>query len=134
MIIYLILRLYKISYVEISKVLRNFNCFDIRTTHSWLKLIVENENDLHKILTQDKRGKYKREEFYEIYPELENEAKLFSLSQSSKKECSFKAKDLCEFLTKRVQEITGKIINNQAVFQIFNFSNKNKELNSIRNY
>ncbi|RNA36334.1 hypothetical protein BpHYR1_001825 [Brachionus plicatilis] len=67
------------------------------------KYIVD-EDDLCVIL-REKRGSYKRILFYEMFPELELEAKAFVLSKCCQKEGSFDAIALANFVNKRYREM-----------------------------
>jgi hypothetical protein len=78
---------------------------NIQTCHSWLKTIID-EDDLCVILRDD-RGKYKRELFYELYPELKLQAKSFAMENASQKKCSFIVKDLAFFINKQFYLLYG---------------------------
>lgn len=104
-IFYMILRLCKIKYDYVSNLLANLNLFHIATAHNWCESLVE-ENDLMLILKDD-RGKYERVEFYDIFPEIEKEAKSFAIQNACKKEATFCVKNLANFVTRQYEEASG---------------------------
>ncbi|CAF3064849.1 unnamed protein product [Rotaria sp. Silwood2] len=52
------------------------------------------------------RGKLS-ESFYDIFPDIENEAKLFATNECQKKTSNFKAADLRNFIDEKFYEVTG---------------------------
>ena len=99
MIIYLTIRLCKIQYEEARLILLKLNLLSIQTCHSWLKTIID--EDALCVILRDDRGKYKREIFYELYPELELQAKSFAMENASQKKSSIIVKDLAVFVNKQ---------------------------------
>ena len=78
-----------------DSILQHLNLLTIQTCHTLLLTIID-EDDLCAIL-RDNRGQYKRVLFYELYSELEMQAKSFTLENASQKKCSFTVKDLAFF-------------------------------------
>lgn len=113
MIIYITLRKGNIQFEEARKILKDLNLLSIQTCHSWLLTIAE-EDDLC-VLLNDGRGKYKRELFYELYPDLELLAKSYSLENASKKNCSFAVKNLANFIDKEFISIYGKTLHDDLI-------------------
>ena len=74
----------------------------MQTCHSWLTNIWE-EDDFCVIL-QDNRGKYKRTQFYDVYPQLEIETKAFVHEKCKGKKCSFNVRELANFINDRFIE------------------------------
>ena len=111
LIIYLTVRLCKIQFEEARSILLKLNLLSIQTCHSWLKTIID-EDDLCVIL-RNERGKYKRELFYELYPELKFQAKLFAMENASQKKCSFIVKDLAFFINKQFYFLYGDTFNKE---------------------
>jgi hypothetical protein len=79
----------------------------VKHAHLWTKSILE---DGVETILNDGRGLYERTDFYEMYPELETEAKLFALNNASKKNATFTVKSLAIFLTEKFQELSGEIV------------------------
>jgi len=107
LIIYLLMRLFNLSYDYSRECLIKLRLLSIQQCHLWVNTIVE-EDDLCVIL-KDNRGSYKRITFYEEFPELLEEAKSFALSEGCKKECTFNAQALSVFVDKRFREIFPEI-------------------------
>jgi hypothetical protein len=103
MIIYLLLSINKIKYEEKESILKTLNLLSIRQCGRWLNTILD-EDDLCCIL-KDERGSYKRDNFYDLYPELEKEARIFALEQASLKKSSFCVYDLALFITEKFKEL-----------------------------
>ena len=80
-----------------------------------MKTIIE-EEDLCVIL-RDNRGKYKRELFYELYPELEMQAKSFAIDNASQKKSSFIVKDLAFFINQQFYLLYGDTWNKEQKYQ-----------------
>jgi hypothetical protein len=79
--------MFNVKFEEKRDILTNLNLINIQTCHSWL-LTIHEEDDLC-VLLRDKRGRYKRNIFYEIYPDIKNATKIYSIENASKKNCSF---------------------------------------------
>ncbi len=45
--------------------------------------------------------------FYDMFPDIENEAKTFAISQCQRKTSDFKASDLRDFIDEKFYEVTG---------------------------
>ena len=92
---------------------------NIKHAHEWFRTVVEAGATS---LLDDKRGKYKREEFYEMYPEIKLSATAFALENANKKAATFTVKSLANFVTKEFEKITniplkpGELINTIFVF------------------
>jgi hypothetical protein len=98
--IYLLMRVSGIKYEFTKYILQVLNLHCIYSCSSWVQRMVD-EDDL-AIISEDKRGKFDRTVmFYELHPELELEAKNFALENIIKKEASFIARDLANFVNQR---------------------------------
>ena len=104
-IFYITLRLCGLSFRLTTEVLNKLNLLNVKTCHTWVKTIVD-EDDVYIILKED-RGSYKAISFYEVYPELEIEAKVYALENARKKTSSFKVENLAKFIDD-FTFITGK--------------------------
>jgi hypothetical protein len=102
-IIYILLRFAGISYCQTELILSELNLLSIKKCHEWSETI-KDEDDICVIL-RDKRGNYKRNKFYEEFPELELEAKAFALEGACRKSCSFKIREIALFVNQRFKEL-----------------------------
>lgn len=103
LIIYFILRLTNCTYEICESILIQLNLMSIRSCTTWVHISVD-EGDICVVL-RDKRGSYKRIDFYDLFPELEKEAKTFALEGASSKHSGFDVKKLSEFVNKRFREL-----------------------------
>lgn len=105
-LVYLILRMASVKFEDVKSILKQLNLLTAYQCHKWFKTIFE-EDDLCAIL-RDERGKYERQKFYDLYPELEMEAKAFALENATKKKSTFIVNDLAKFVDKRFKELYGE--------------------------
>ena len=101
-LIYLTLRHFNITCRDTDAFLKNISCFSRKTAHSWSNTFL-NENFDEFI--SDKGGGRRGDSFYDIYPELEEEARAFAVIQCNQKAASFTAYELAQFIDKRYYEI-----------------------------
>ena len=78
------------------------SCFISETAQNWSNTFL-NENFDESI--SDKRGGRRGDSFYDIYPELEEEARAFAVIQCNQKAASFTAYELAQFIDKQYYEI-----------------------------
>ncbi|CAF4611883.1 unnamed protein product, partial [Rotaria sp. Silwood2] len=71
--------------------------------HKWADRFVEGDFDA---LEDDRRGGKHSDGFYDLFPELETEAKAFVIESCSRKSSDFSTVDLAKYLDKRFYEIT----------------------------
>ena len=90
-LIYLILRHLNTSYQETCTFLRHIDALSGPTVHKWCNLFLNGRFDE---FVADGRGGKRDDSFYDIYPELEVEARAFSVLQCQQKTASFTAYDL----------------------------------------
>ena len=97
------MRLIGIGFETSRKLLNDLNLINVQTCQEWVNKIIEND-DLCIVL-EDKRGSYKRITFYEMFPNLEMEAKAYALNHASAKGCYFDLQSLAKFIDERFQEM-----------------------------
>ena len=83
MIVYVALRLANISYERVGEILKGLNLNGVSNCCFWTNEIIEND-DVYVVM-RDRRGSYKRETFYDFFPNLENEAREYAMIGCSKK-------------------------------------------------
>ena len=103
-LIYLILRRFNISYEETHTFLKDIGGLTGEVAHKWSNLLTNRKFD--EFVT-DGRGGKRGDSFYDVYPELEAEAKAFTVSQCEQQVPSFTAHDLAHFIDKRYYEINN---------------------------
>lgn len=97
-LIYMIISFFNPAYAFKSYVLETLNILTIQTCESWIKRIIQSEENVY-IHMRDKRGRYKRTRFYETFPDIEKQARLYAIESASLKESSFTVNDLATYIT-----------------------------------
>ncbi|CAF1667574.1 unnamed protein product, partial [Adineta ricciae] len=102
-LLYISLRYYGHSWREISSFLDTISAMTAKTAHKWSTVLVTQDFDE---FISDRRGGKHNESVYDIFPELELEAKQYVFEQCTKKEASFTAEKLAKFIDDRFYDIT----------------------------
>lgn len=103
-LLYLILRYFKISFEEIAVLQKEIGALSAQVAHKWAQIFLE--GDFDKFCVEGRGGK-RCDAFYDVYPEIEAEAKAFSVLQCQEKSASFTAMDLAHFIDRKYYEITS---------------------------
>lgn len=103
-LIYLILRHFNISFQETDTLLKDIGALTAQTAHKWASLFMDGEFD--ECVT-DGRGGKRGDSFYDVYPDLEVDAKAYAVSECGQKAPSFTAYDLALFVDERYYEINS---------------------------
>ena len=74
------------------------------TSHKWTNLFVNGDFEEFE---SEKRGGKHSSSFYDYFPELETEAKLFAHQHCAQKSAAFTAIDLAKFIDQRFSDITN---------------------------
>ncbi|CAM4873059.1 unnamed protein product [Rotaria socialis] len=101
-LIYLILRRFNISYEETHRFLKTIGGLTADVTHKWSNVFMNGNFDEFLI---DGRGGKRGDSFYDVYPELEVDAKAFAVLQCEQKAPSFTVYDLAQFIDKEYYEV-----------------------------
>jgi len=100
------LRHFNITWRDCDLFLQEIGALTIQTCQKWVDVFVSGDFD-H--FCSDNRGGKRVEEFYELFPEIELEAKLFAIERCSKKSADFTAWDLATFIDEKFYETTNTI-------------------------
>ena len=111
--IYLTPRHLNISYQEPCTFLKHVGSLSGQIAHKWSDPFLHGRFDE---FVGDGRGGKLGDSFNDVYPELEVEARAFSVLQCQQKTASFTEYDIAQFIDKRYHEIanTNKIDSNSA--------------------
>ncbi|CAF2041902.1 unnamed protein product [Rotaria magnacalcarata] len=101
-LIYLTLRHFNVSCRDTDAFLKDIGSYTRETSHNWSWKFLNGNFDE---FINDKRGGKRGDSFYDIYPELEEEARAFAVIQCNKKAASFTAYELAQFIDNRYYEI-----------------------------
>lgn len=93
----MIISMFNLTFDFKDYVLKTLNLLTIQSCQSWVKQIELEKNVC--ILMRDERGHYKRSLFYETFPDIEKQVRLYAIESASLKECSFTVNDLATHLT-----------------------------------
>lgn len=111
MIIYLVLSKSSFKYSEKKDIMNKLNLLSIQRCETWIESMRE---DSLLCITNELRGSYKRNIFYDLYPDLEQEAKAYALNNMSKKQSNFTVKELANFVNERYNELYKTSNNSQT--------------------
>ncbi|CAF3485177.1 unnamed protein product [Rotaria socialis] len=101
-LMYLTLRHFNISCRDTDAFLKDIGSYTREASHNWSwKFLNENFDEFINDKRRGKRG----DSFYDIYPELEEEARTFAVIECNKKAASFTASELAQFIDNRYHEI-----------------------------
>ncbi|CAF3692205.1 unnamed protein product [Rotaria socialis] len=76
-----------------------------RTCHKWSEIFIS--GDLDEFL-EDGRGGKREPGFFDVFPELENMAKLYALEGCQRKAASFTSLELAQYVDKQYYDFTGE--------------------------
>jgi hypothetical protein len=78
--------------------------FSGETSHKWTNLFVN--GDFEEFESENRGGKHSSS-FYDYFPELETEAKLYAHQRCAEKSAAFTAIDLAKFIDREFSNITN---------------------------
>ena len=102
-LLYMTLRHLGHTWRDIEILLRQIGGNSCRITDKWADKFLERDFGQ---LEDDRRGGKHSAGFYDLFPELETEAKALVIESCSRKSADFSAVDLAKYLDKRFYEIT----------------------------
>ena len=106
-LIYLSSTYFGVSCRKTDLFLRQIGSFGAETCHRCGEIFLN--GDLDEFL-EDGRGRGQREpSFYDVFPELENMAKLYALEACQMKSASFTSLELAQYLDKQYYDLTGEV-------------------------
>ncbi|CAF1655109.1 unnamed protein product, partial [Adineta ricciae] len=101
-LLYMPLRYFKIKWNNIDEYLKGIGLMTAETSHNWAATFLDGD---HKEFARDLRGGKHSDSLYDIYPEIEADAKAFVVEKCSQKSGEFKAMDLVQFINKQCCEL-----------------------------
>ena len=102
-LIYTILRHFDLTWRQIDDVLRSIGAYRCESAQKWAEIFMS--GDIEVFQDEGRGGKY-HESFYDMFPELEIEAKRFAMESCSRKSTDFTVKDLTNFIDAKFYELT----------------------------
>ncbi|CAF3877071.1 unnamed protein product, partial [Rotaria sp. Silwood1] len=105
-LLYMLLRITGQSCRFTDDVLEKIGAFRRVHAHKWSEVFISGDFDT---FTADGRGGKMSSSFYDDYPDLEVEAKAFSIEGCSRKNANFTASDLAKFVDEKFYDLTQTI-------------------------
>jgi len=105
-LIYMILRYFQVPYSDARDFLKSIGALSSQIAHKWSRLFTEGNFD--EFLT-DGRGGQRGDRFFDVYPELEIEAKVYAIQQCQQKSAAFTVSDLANYIDERFYELNNII-------------------------
>jgi len=103
-LLYMSLRFFDVKWEDADEFLKNIGLMTAQTSHKWAEMFIKGN---YEEFSNDMRGGKQNDSFYDIFPEIEADAKAFVVQECSKKSAEFKAADLAEFINEKYFELTG---------------------------
>jgi hypothetical protein len=105
-LIYLSLTYFGVSWRKADLFLKQIGSLSAETCNKWSKVFIEGDLD---DFIEDNRGGKRGQSFFDIFPELENMAKLYALEGCKRKSASFTSLELAQYIDKQYYELTGEV-------------------------
>ena len=112
-LVYLSLTYFGVSWRKVDIFLKQLGALSAETCNRWSEVFIQ--GDLNEFFEDNRGGKHGLS-FFDIYPELENKAKLYALESCKRKSASFNALELAQYLDKQYYESTGEVSSNLSSF------------------
>lgn len=103
-LIYMSLRFFDVKWDDIDDFLKNIGLMTAETANKWSKVFIKGD---YEEFSEDLRGGKQTDSFYDIFPEIEADARAFVVQKCSQKSAAFKATDLVDFVNERFHELVG---------------------------
>lgn len=103
-LLYMSLKRFGITWKDCDGFLRDIGSLKAQTAHKWSQIFVS--GDFDEFQGENRGGKHNAE-FYDYFPEIENDAKQFTLERCSQKSADFTAVDLANFIDAKYYEKTN---------------------------
>ncbi|CAF2138799.1 unnamed protein product [Rotaria magnacalcarata] len=102
-LLYMSLRHFKITWRDCDLFMKEIGALSSQTCQKWTDIFIS--GDFDQFCTDNRGGKH-IDDFYEGFPDLELEAKLFAVERCRNKSADFTAWDLANFVDQKYYEIT----------------------------
>ena len=112
-LLYMSLRHFKITWRDCDLFMKEIGALSSQTCQEWTDIFIS--GDFDQFCTDNREGK-RIEDFYEEFPDLELEAKLFGIERCCNKSADFTAWDLANFIDQKYYEITNTTKDKNANF------------------
>ncbi|CAF1323173.1 unnamed protein product [Rotaria sp. Silwood1] len=103
-LLYMSLRFFNIKWEDINQFLKDVGFMIAETSHKWATMFIKGD---YEEFSNDLRGGKQTDSFYDMFPEIEADAKAFVVQVCSRKSGEFKALHLTQFIDEKYYELTG---------------------------
>jgi hypothetical protein len=103
--IYMVLRHFNFTWRDIDGFMSDVGAMRCITANKWAEIFVN--GDLDEFL-KDERGGKRGDSFFDLYPELEVDAKLFVADACSRKSADFRSIDLANYIDSSYYKLTNR--------------------------
>ena len=103
-LIYSFMRHLRVSKRNSDRILTSIGAFHYRTSHKWTKAFLSADSD---VFIEENRGGKHSKFLYDVFPEIELEARAFTVEGCSRKDASFTSAELAKFIDAKYDEVTG---------------------------
>ncbi|CAF1634877.1 unnamed protein product, partial [Didymodactylos carnosus] len=110
-LLYMSLRHVGITYEKCDDILKTIGGYTSQTAQKWTEVLVN--GNFGDFMVENRGGKH-CSSFYDYFPEIETEAKLYSLERCGQKAADFSALDLAHFIDKRFYEESNIVKNDDS--------------------
>ena len=121
-LVYLSLTYFGVTWRKVDIFLKQLGALSAETCKRWSKVFIQ--DDLDEFFEVNRGGKH-GVGFFDIYPELENMAKLYALESCKRKSASFNALELAQYLNKQYYELTGEVSSNLLLITVLHLFQAN---------
>ena len=112
-LLYMSLRRFNITWKECDLFLKQIGAVSNQTCQKWVGIFISGDFDQ---FCTDSRGGNHVEDFYEEFPEIKLEVKLYAIERCHSKSADFIALDLATFIDQKYYEITNTTKDNNTKF------------------
>ena len=102
-LLYMALRYFNVKWYAIDEFLKSIGYMTAQTSHKWASTFIKGD---YEEFSTDLRGGKQTDSFYDIFPDIEGDARAFVVKACSQKSGEFKAMDLAHFIDAKFYELT----------------------------
>ena len=105
-LLYMLLRHLGHKWAQIDDLFQAIGAYRCETAHKWAKVFINYDRE---VFDEQGRGGKHCSSFYDMFPDLETEAKVFAFESCSQKSADFTTLDLANFIDTKFYEITQTV-------------------------
>jgi hypothetical protein len=110
-LLYMSVRHFGVAWQDCNNFLVQIGALTAETAHKWAKVFTSGDLDE---FCMEGRGGNRGSDFYDLFPEIETNAKLFSVERCSRKSADFTSMDLAHYIDEQYYSITETVKDDNA--------------------